>query len=154
MPGCIAESPSWIAEKKCCIGETCYSVSNNILETISELIINWGKVSLKKNINCMEFPSKVRLPQLFDKKLCFNNHQSWVWTKINYFKAPFSYLRSVELHSVTHLYKVSYPNSCDKSCDIRMIETLICLESFHWLNLDDIITRSQSQLLHQVQSLQ
>ena len=24
---------------------------------------------------------------------------------------------------------------CDKSCDIRIIETLICLQSSHWLNL-------------------
>ena len=37
-----------------------------------------------------------------------------------------------------------------KSCDIRMIETLICVESSHWLNLDNIIAQSRGQMLQQV----
>ena len=37
-----------------------------------------------------------------------------------------------------------------ESCDIRMIETLICVESSHWLNLDNIIAQSRGQMLQQV----
>ena len=69
-------------------------------------------------------------------------------------------LWSVGLHSVAHLsvcimyvcISPRYPIiiGCDKSCDIRMIEILICLESSHCLNLDVIISRSQIQLFHQV----
>ena len=65
------------------------------------------------------------------------------------------YLWSVGLQYLEHLSLISDSLSfrpkelnlidCDKSCDIRTIETLICLESSHWLNLDDIIAWSQGQ---------
>ena len=99
------------------------------------------------NINtCLLFHRLTILFTFFDtpfSKWCFNSTCN--------FQAPYFY--RVWGFSISHVcLSVSDPIliGCDKSCDIRIIETLICLKSSHWLNLDDIIARSQGQLLYQV----
>ena len=132
------------------------SCMQKIWRQTNQTIYKISQLSLKKkwaHINCINYNKPII-------KLCNTFkpvQQLQYWDHVLFFKVPTptELKPSKSCSSFCWMYvciscKKSILIGCYKSCNIRIIETLICLESSHWLKLDDIIELSQGQLLQQV----